>query len=91
MEYQRKVISDPERQEGLLANFLKAIADDKSLVLFNTISIGGGNSDILIRRLGLTRKQYYSRISALLKAGLISRKSWLDKQKEQAVPPYVIW
>ena len=75
LENQRKVISDPERQEGLLANILKALADDKSLVLFNTIAIGGGNSDILIRRLGLTRKQYYSRISAMLKAGLISRKN----------------
>ncbi len=75
LENQRKVISDPERQEGLLANILKALADDKSLVLFNTIVIGGGNSDILIRRLGLTRKQYYSRISTMLKAGLISRKN----------------
>ena len=75
LENQRKVISDPERQEGLLANILKALADDKSLVLFDTIVIGGGNSDILIRRLGLTRKQYYSRISTMLKAGLISRKN----------------
>lgn len=73
--YQRKVIFDPEKQEGLLANILKAIADDKSLVLFNTIAIAGGNSDILISRLGLTRKQYYSRISAMLKAGLINRKN----------------
>lgn len=72
--YQRKVIFDPEKQEGLLANILKAIADDKSLVLFNTIAIAGGNSDILISRLGLTRKQYYSRISALMETGLISRK-----------------
>lgn len=66
---------DPEKQERLLANILKAIADDKSLVLFNTVAIAGGNSDILISRLGLTRKQYYSRISAMLKAGLISRKN----------------
>jgi hypothetical protein len=57
----------------LLANTLKAIADDKSLVLFNTIAIEGGDSDILVSRLGVTRKQYYSRISALSKTGLISR------------------
>jgi len=75
LEYQRKVISDSERQEGLLADILKAIADDKSLVLFNTIANAGGDSDILIRRLDLTRKQYYSRISALSKTGLISRKN----------------
>jgi hypothetical protein len=74
-EYQRKVISPTEKQEGLLANTLKAIADDKSLVLFNTIAIEGGDSDILVRRLCLTRKQYYSRISALSKAGLISRNN----------------
>ena len=76
LEYQRKVIYDTERQEGTpLADILKAIADDKSLVLFNTIANAGGDSDILIRRLDLTRKQYYARISALLKTGLISRKN----------------
>ena len=76
LEYQRKVISDTEKQEGIpLADILKAIADDKSLVLFNNIANAGGNTDILIRRLDLTRKQYYARISALLKTGLISRKS----------------
>ena len=74
-EYQRKVISATEKQEGLLANTLKAIADDKSLVLFNTIAIEGGDSDILVSRLGVTRKQYYSRISALSKTGLISRNN----------------
>ena len=76
LEYQRKVISDTEKQEGIpLADILKAIADDKSLVLFDNIANAGGDTDILIRRLDLTRKQYYSRISALLKTGLISRKS----------------
>lgn len=74
-EYQRNVLSATEKQEGLLANTLKAIADDKSLVLFNTIAIEGGDSDILVSRLGVTRKQYYTRISALSKAGLISRKN----------------
>ncbi|MGB7952563.1 MAG: hypothetical protein WCF23_01175 [Candidatus Nitrosopolaris sp.] len=76
LEYQRRVISDTEKQEGTpLADILKAIADDKSLVLFNNIANAGGDTDILIRRLDLTRKQYYSRISALLKTGLISRKN----------------
>jgi hypothetical protein len=76
-QYQGKIISDTEKQEGLLVNILKAIADDKSLVLFNTIAIEGGDSDILVSRLGLTRKQYYARISGLLKTGLISRKNRL--------------
>ena len=75
LEYQHKVISTPEHVQGeSIANILSAIADDKSLVLFNTIAIAGGDSDILITRLDVTRKQYYSRISALMKTGLISRK-----------------
>jgi hypothetical protein len=75
LEYQHKEISTPESVQGVsIANILSAIADDKSLVLFNTIAIAGGESDILITRLGVTRKQYYSRISALMKTGLISRR-----------------
>ena len=75
LEYQHKVISTPENVEGVsIANILKAIADDKSLILFNTIAIAGGDSDILITRLAVTRKQFYSRVSALQKTGLISRK-----------------
>ena len=52
---------------------LKAISDDKSLVLFNTIALASGDSTILIRRLNLTRKQYYSRIFDLINAGLVRR------------------
>ena len=75
LEYQHKEISTPENVQGVsIANILSAIADDKSLVLFNTIAITGGDSDILITRLDITRKQYYSRICALMKTGLISRK-----------------
>ena len=78
LEYQHehKAISTPENiEEVSIADILKAIADDKSLILFNTIAIAGGDSDILITRLGVTRKQFYSRISALQKTGLISRKN----------------
>jgi hypothetical protein len=76
LEYQHKVISTPESVQGVsIASILSAIADDKSLVLFNTIAIAGGESDILITRLGVTRKQFYSRMSALQKTGLISKKN----------------
>lgn len=54
-----------------LVDLLKTIADDKSLVLFNSIANGG--SDFCITALELTRKQYYSRLSALLKAGVVKR------------------
>src|SRR5215469_5811590 len=57
-----------------ITDVLKTIADDKSLVLFNTIALSNGDTDICISALELTRKQYYSRLSALLKAGLVKRE-----------------
>ena len=58
-----------------IADVVKAISDDKSLVLFNTIALASGNSDALKTKLKLTRKQYYSRMSGLVNAGLITRKN----------------
>jgi hypothetical protein len=69
----------------LVEDIFSAISDNKSLSLFNFIGItssrpasdvGHPNSDgeILISRLNLTRKQYYSRISQLRNAGLITKK-----------------
>ena len=57
-----------------VTDVLKSIADDKSLVLFNTITLSNSDTDILINTLGLTRKQYYSRLYALLKAGVVKRE-----------------
>ena len=57
-----------------VADVLKTIAEDKSLVLFNTIALSNSDSDILISTLHLTRKQYYTRLSALLKVGLVKRE-----------------
>jgi predicted transcriptional regulator len=56
-----------------VSDILSAISDDRSLVLFNTIALASGDSSILISRLNLTRKQYYSRLSDLIKAGLVRR------------------
>lgn len=58
-----------------IPNVIKAISDDKSLVLFNTIALASGDSDILKTTVKLTRKQYYSRMSGLIKAGLVTRKN----------------
>jgi hypothetical protein len=58
-----------------VSNILRAISDDKSIVLLNTIALASGNSDILISSLKLTRKQYYSRISVLIKAELVKRQN----------------
>jgi hypothetical protein len=57
-----------------LVDVLKTIADDKSLALFNTIAVSNGDSDLYLGALKLTRKQYYSRLAALLKAGLVKRE-----------------
>jgi hypothetical protein len=55
---------------------LDTISDDKSLVLFNTIALSNSDgSDILISKLNLTRKQYYSRISKLVKVDLVVRRN----------------
>jgi hypothetical protein len=54
---------------------LSAISNDKSLILFNSVALEAGNCDILKSRLELTRKQYYSRMSDLIDAGLIIRKN----------------
>jgi hypothetical protein len=59
-----------------IADVLDTISDDKSLVLFNTIALSNSDgSDILISNLKLTRKQYYSRISKLVKVDLVVRRN----------------
>jgi predicted transcriptional regulator len=58
-----------------------ALSDNKSLSLFNIIGImsshasdGQPTGEILISRMNLTRRQYYTRISRLVDAGLITKK-----------------
>jgi predicted transcriptional regulator len=56
-----------------LVGSLKAIADEKTLMLFNAIATEGGNTETLRKKAAFSRKQYYMRISILTKAGLIRR------------------
>jgi predicted transcriptional regulator len=58
-----------------VADILNAISDDKSLLLFNTIAISNGETDSQVRKMGITLKQYYSRIAKLTKADLIRRRN----------------
>jgi hypothetical protein len=58
-----------------------ALSDNKSLSLFNIIGImsshasdGQPTGEILISRMNLTRRQYYTRINRLVDAGLITKK-----------------
>jgi hypothetical protein len=57
-----------------IEDIFKALSDNKSLVLFNTIAIAEGN-EIQIRKIGVTTKQYYSRLSRLTESSLITRKN----------------
>ena len=56
-----------------LSDILKRIADDKSRALFITIALSTGQRSILIKKMHLSAKQYYSRISGLTNTGLIKR------------------
>ena len=58
-----------------------ALSDNKSLSLFSIIGImsshasdGQPAGEILISRMNLTRRQYYTRINRLVDAGLITKK-----------------
>jgi predicted transcriptional regulator len=59
----------------MLAKVLKSISDDDSLELFRSIAFKDNDSDSLRKKTKMTRKQYYSRMSRLTKAGLIKRKN----------------
>lgn len=56
-------------------SILQALSADKSLVLFNTIAHASTDTEILMKKLALSRKQYYSKMSALLRAGLVKRRN----------------
>ena len=56
-----------------VSDVLKAISDEISLDLFRIVILTKPNTEILISKTKLTRKQYYSRMSTLMKVGLINR------------------
>ena len=58
----------------MLAKVLKSISDDDSLELFRSIALKDSDSESLRRKTKMTRKQYYSRMSRLMKTGLTRRK-----------------
>ena len=53
----------------------ESLSDNVSLELFTTIAHESINSVILRNKIKITRKQYYSRLSKMMKAGLIKRSS----------------
>jgi CheY-like chemotaxis protein/predicted transcriptional regulator len=58
-----------------LPKVLSAIADAKSLLILQSIAPGFVEGDVLLKKTNLSRKQYYSRISAIMDAGLVTRKN----------------
>jgi predicted transcriptional regulator len=57
-----------------LSAILKKTYDDKSLILFESIALSNGNEYIPLKEMNLTVKQYYSRLSGLMKAGLVKKQ-----------------
>jgi DNA-binding HxlR family transcriptional regulator len=54
---------------------IKAISKEEALIIFKTIALGKVEGNIVRSKTKLTSKQYYSRMSALVKAGIVKRKS----------------
>lgn len=75
-------MENPNLSQGATAppsitSVLKEISEDKAHVLFNNIAISSNNNNYRfapLKEMNLSTKQYYSRISGLLKAGLIKRR-----------------
>ena len=68
-----------------VAGVIKIISDDKTRLIFNTIFLESGDSSETLRtELKLTRKQYYSRISRLI-------KGWHGEKTKREVFCYCIW
>ena len=66
---------DDESVFERLAEILQIISDGKSVLLLQTIFLSDGDtSEVLRTRLKLGRKQYYSRMSRMSKAGLVKRQ-----------------
>ena len=63
-----------KKENVSIEDILRVISDNKALVLFNIIALTEG-APIQIRKIGLTTRQYYSRLSRLTKTGLVTRKN----------------
>jgi nanoRNase/pAp phosphatase (c-di-AMP/oligoRNAs hydrolase) len=58
-----------------VVDVLGAISDARALAVYKTIASEKANSNLLITKMRLTRKQYYSRISRLIRTGLVKREN----------------
>jgi len=59
-----------------ISDVLGALSDDKSLALFNMVAFSWSPaSGVVMTRLDLTRKQYYSRMNQLINADLVVKRN----------------
>ena len=59
-----------------IVDILSALSDDKAFILYNTIALGKGRDfKNIIRNMGITPHQYYSRILKITQAGLVKREN----------------
>ena len=56
-----------------VADVLKSISDNRSLAILRIVVLTKPDTDFIMSKTNLTRKQYYSRMSALVSTGLIKR------------------
>jgi hypothetical protein len=57
-----------------IADIFESLSDEQSVNLFSIIAAQSPHSNDLRAKVALTRKQYYSRISRMIKVGLIKRR-----------------
>jgi hypothetical protein len=62
------------RTSPSITSVLKVISDEKALVLFNNIVVSDNNGFISLKKINLSPRQYYSKISGFQKTGLIKRR-----------------
>jgi hypothetical protein len=58
-----------------VSKIFESLSDEQSVTLFTTIATRGISSVELRSKVSLTRKQYYSRLSRMVRVGLIRRRS----------------
>jgi hypothetical protein len=58
-----------------VANIFNSLSDEQSVLLFTTIATKSISSVELRSKISLTRKQYYSKLSRMVRVGLIKRRS----------------
>jgi hypothetical protein len=75
MTLKKQAKPDDESTFERLAEVIRIISDDKSVLLLKTIFLASGDtSEVLKTRSKLGRKQYYSKMSRMSKAGLVKRQ-----------------